>query len=123
MRRPEPSCTASRAWLRRPWLVPEPGRMCSVCAALSRRSSSQKVRPFQSAVGSVGGLPCPSGSRGEEAGEFAVEPAGEVAHGRVEVDQGDLGQALHPEVCQGGLGRRYKPCRGRGQPSLRNTSD
>jgi hypothetical protein len=45
----------------------------------------------------------------EEARQFAVEPAGEVAHRGVDADQRGLGEASSPEVFHEGLGDRDEP--------------
>lgn len=57
-------------------------------------------------MGSAGGLPRPWG---EEAREFAVEPADEVAHRGVDTNQRGLGEALPPEVLQKRLRDQYEP--------------
>jgi hypothetical protein len=48
-------------------------------------------------------------AEGEQAREFAVEPAGNMPHGGIDTDEGGLGEALPPEVFQEGLGHRDEP--------------
>jgi hypothetical protein len=89
-----------------------PGRTRSVCAALSSRYSSTRVRPFQSAEGSAGGF-TPIGGTAErkQRREFPIKPAGEMPHCGIDPHQRGLRQALALQMRQKRLDHRHEPFR------------